>query len=171
MLNQRPVNLTLDRDFVLEQHCLRGWEDIPAWARNPSYHQHRQAWMQTSQPSLFLEDLEESLEDERTAGEIWEEDGRPVGFLWLVFHDMEGTDLTFAEVRSLVVSTAHQRRGIGGMMLRHAEQEAARRGATSLRCAMALDNEAARAMHEKQGFAVATYQYEKKLHNLELASV
>jgi ribosomal protein S18 acetylase RimI-like enzyme len=167
LLNQRPVDLKTDRDFILDLHCLRGWEDLPTWARNPSYYQHRVTWLQTSEPALFLEDLEESLQDERSVAEIWEEDGKPVGFLWLLFHDIEGVGVTFAEVRTLVVSTGHQRRGIGGMMLRRAEEEALQRGAVSLRCEMAENNDAARAMHEKQGFAIASHVYEKALSQRE----
>lgn len=163
MLTQRIVDLNRDRDFILDLHCLRGWEGLPNWARNASYYQYREGWLKTPQPQQFLDDVEESVRDERTIAEIWEEGDRPVGFLWLVFSELDGFDLTFAEVRSLVVSTGHQRRGIGGLMLRHAEAEATRSGAISLRSEMATDNEAARAMHGKQGFTVATYQYEKIL--------
>lgn len=163
MLAQRPLDLERDRGFVLDLYCLRDWEDLPSWARNPSYHQYRTGWLQTSQASLFLSDLQESLEDKRTVAEVWVEGETPVGFLWIVFSDLENSHVTFAEIRALVVAIAHQRRGIGGLMLRHAESEAARLGASSIRSEMATENEAARAMHGKQGFTVATYQYEKIL--------
>ena len=163
MLTQRPINLERDRDFVLDLYCLRDWEDLPSWARNPSYRQYREGWLQTSQPTTFLSDLEESLAQNRTVAEVWLEGETPVGFLWIVLADLEGSHLTFAEIRALVVSIAHQRRGIGGLMLQHAEAEAARLGAVSIRSEMATENEAARAMHGKQGFTVATYQYEKVL--------
>jgi GNAT superfamily N-acetyltransferase len=157
------VDLKRDREFILDLHCLRGWEDLPAWARNASYRQYREGWLNTSQPQTFLDELEESIGDERTVAEVWMEDDRPVGFLWIVFSELDGFSLTFAEIRSLVVATGHQRRGIGGLMLRHAEEEATRFGALSLRSEMAEDNEAARAMHGKLGFTIATYQYEKVL--------
>ena len=163
MLTQRPIDIEKDRDFVLDLYCLRDWEDLSSWARNPSYHQYREGWLRTSQPALFLSGLKESLEDGRTVAEVWLEGETPVGFLWLVFSDIENSRLSFAEIRALVVAIAHQRRGIGGLMLRHAEAEAGRLGAVSIRSEMATDNEAARAMHGKQGFTVATYQYEKIL--------
>lgn len=163
MLTQRPIDLNRDKDFLLDLYCLRDWEDLPSWARNPSYHQYREGWLQTTQPATFLSGLGESLDDERTVAEVWLEGETPVGFLWIVFSDLENAPLTFAEIRALVVSIAHQRRGIGGLMLRHAEAEAVRLGAISIRSEMATENEAARAMHGKQGFTVATYQYEKIL--------
>ena len=171
MLTQRPINLERDRDFVLDLYCLRDWEDLPSWARNPSYRQYRDGWLVTSQPKLFLNDLEESLADERTVAEVWVEGETPVGFLWIVFSDLENSRLSFAEIRALVVAIAHQRRGIGGLMLQHAEAEALRLGAVSIRSEMATENEAARAMHGKQGFTVATYQYEKILAGSDPALV
>ena len=163
MLTQRTINLERDRDFVLDLYCLRDWEDLPSWARNPSYRQYREGWQKTSQPTLFLSDLEESLADDRTVAEVWLEGETPVGFLWIVFSDLENSKVTFAEIRALVVPISHQRRGIGGLMLQHAEAEAARLGASSIRSEMTTENEAARAMHGKQGFTVVTYQYEKIL--------
>jgi GNAT superfamily N-acetyltransferase len=163
LLTQRQVEIERDRAFILDLYCLRGWEDLPQWARNSSYYTYKEGWMKTDQPKVFLNDLKERLGDERTIAEIWEEDGKPVAFMWVVFDELVGYRLTFAEVRSLVVSTGHQRRGIGGLMLRSAEEQAKARGAISLRSEMATDNEAACAMHGKQGFTVTTYQYEKVL--------
>lgn len=163
MLSQRPINLERDRDFVLDLYCLRDWEGLPSWARNHSYRSFRDGWLKTSQPKAFLDSLERSLKDSRTIAEVWLEGDTPVGFLWIVFTDVEEIQSTFAEVRALVVALAHQRRGIGGLMLQHAETEAARRGARSLRSEIATENEAARAMHGKQGYTIATYQYEKLL--------
>ena len=169
MLAQRQIDLKRDRDFVLDLYCLRDWEDLPSWARNPSYRQYRDGWLQTTQPTTFLGELKESLADERTVAEVWLEGETPVGFLWIVFSDLENSKVTFAEIRALVVPISHQRRGIGGLMLRHAEAEAARLGASSIRSEMTTENEAARAMHGKQGFRVATYQYEKILSVTEPA--
>jgi len=142
---------------------LRDWEDLPPWARNPSYRQYRDAWLQTTHASSFIDELQESLTDDRTIAEIWLEGQAPVGFLWIVFSDLESSRITFAEIRALVVAIAHQRRGIGGLMLRYAEAVASRAGAVSIRSEMATENAAARAMHGKQGYTIATYQYEKIL--------
>jgi ribosomal protein S18 acetylase RimI-like enzyme len=171
VLAHRPIDIERDRDFVLDLYCLRDWEDLPSWARNPSYRQYREGWLQTSEPKVFLGGLQEGMTDSRTVAEVWLEGETPVGFLWIVFEDSESSHVTFAEIRALVVSIAHQRRGIGGLMLRHAEAEAMRLGARSIRSEMATENEAARAMHGKQGFTVATYQYEKILTSNEGALV
>ena len=163
MLSQRPIEPERDRDFVLDLYCLRDWEGLPSWARNASFRDFREGWMQTSQPEVFLGDLEASLDDPRTVAEVWLEGETPVGFLWIVLAGLEGSNTPIAEVRALVVALTHQRRGIGGLMLQHAESEATRIGARSIRCEVATENQAALAMHGKQGFTVATYQYEKLL--------
>ena len=150
--------------------CVTGRTFLPG-RETRSYRQYRDGWLVTSQPKLFLSDLEESLADERTVAEVWVEGETPVGFLWIVFSDLENSRLSFAEIRALVVAIAHQRRGIGGLMLQHAEAEALRLGAVSIRSEIATKNEAARAMHGKQGFTVATYQYEKILAGSDPALV
>ena len=163
MLTQRPVSLNKDKDFVLDLYCLRNFDEMPAWARNASYFKFREGWLKTSAPQEFLDHIEESLADERTIAEVWQEDERPVGFLWVTFSDLYNETVSFATLQILAVQTSHQRRGIGGLMLRRAEEEALARGAVSLRSETATDNAASQAMHGKQGFKVISYQYDKVL--------
>ncbi|HEX5140136.1 MAG TPA: GNAT family N-acetyltransferase [Dehalococcoidia bacterium] len=163
MLSQRPVSLKTDKDFVLDLHCLQAFDAMPAWARNGSYRQFREGWLKTSAPQEFMDELEDSLRDKRTIAEVWHEDNRPVGFLWVTFSARSDLTPTVAELRILAVATEHQRRGIGGLMLLRAEQESLRHGAVSLRSEGSTDNEASRAMHGKQGYKVISYQYEKVL--------
>ena len=163
MLTQRPVSLNKDRDFVLDLYCLRGFDEMPAWARNASYNKFREGWLKTSAPQEFMDELEDSLADSRTIAEIWQEDGRVVGFLWVTFSDLYNEPVTTAQLRILAVQMSHQRRGIGGLMLRRAEEEALSRGAVSLRSETATDNAASQAMHGRQGYKVISYQYEKVL--------
>ena len=163
MLSQLPVRLSKDKDFVLDLYCLRGFDEMPTWARSASYFKYREGWLKTSAPQEFLDELEESLADERTIAEIWYEDDRPVGFLWVTFSDLNNETVTFAQLRILAVQTSHQRRGIGGLMLKRAEEESLKRGAVSLRSETATDNAASQAMHGKQGYKVISYQYEKVL--------
>ena len=163
MLTQRSVEIEKDRDFVLGLSCLREFEEMPVWARPASFRQYREGWLRTPQAEALIKDIADSMNDLRTAAEIWEEDGKPVGFLWLTFGESELAGQSAAEVRTLVVAPEHQRRGIGGLMLRHAEQQAQLLGATALRSETAFNNEASRAMHGSQGFKVVSYQYEKLL--------
>ncbi|HEX5370388.1 MAG TPA: GNAT family N-acetyltransferase [Dehalococcoidia bacterium] len=136
---------------------------MAVWARPTSLRQFREGWLRTPQAETLIRDIADSMNDLRTAAEIWEEDGKPVGFLWLTFSESELPGQSAADVRTLVVAPEHQRRGIGGLMLRHAEQQAQVLGATALRSETAYDNEASRAMHGRLGFKVVSYQYEKLL--------
>jgi GNAT superfamily N-acetyltransferase len=163
VLTQRAVEIGRDTDFVLDLSCLREYEDLVDWARPASYRQFREGWLKTPQALVMLEEISASLNDLRSVAEIWEEDGRPVGFLWVTFGEGELPGQSAAEVRTLVVAPEHQRRGIGGLMLHHAEQQAQVFGATSLRSETAFDNAASLAMHGRQGFRVVSYQYEKLL--------
>jgi GNAT superfamily N-acetyltransferase len=163
MLSQRSVDTFKDRDFLLNLICLREYDKLPHWARTTPYLQYREAWLKTDLSTSFIKELADSLDDERTIAEVWEEDGRPVGFLWLTFDEVESQDLTFAEIREISVAAEHQRRGIGGLMLRHAEERAQKLGAIALRSETEYDNAAAQAMHGSHGFKVVSYQYEKVL--------
>jgi GNAT superfamily N-acetyltransferase len=163
MLSARPIEIAKDRDFLLALHCLGRFEEIPAWARRSSYIQYRDQWLQTEHPDAFIKELQNSLADPRTLGEVWEEDGKPVGYLWVVISEPEGYGQPLAEIRDIVVASEHQRRGIGGLMLQHAEEEAHVRGAFSLRSETSFDNAASQAMHGRQGFKVVSFQYEKVL--------
>jgi GNAT superfamily N-acetyltransferase len=136
---------------------------MPAWAQNASYYKYREGWLKTSAPQEFLDELEDSLADERTIAEIWQEDDRPVALLWVTFSDLYNETVSFAQLRILAVQMSHQRRGIGGLMLKRAEEEALARGAASLRSETATDNAASQAMHGRQGYKVISYQYEKVL--------
>jgi GNAT superfamily N-acetyltransferase len=163
VLTQRSIEISKDRDFVLSLSCLREFEEMADWARPASFRQYREGWLRTHQPEAIVKDLDETMNDLRTVAEIWEEDGKPVGFLWVTFGEGEVPGRSSAEVRTLVVAPEHQRRGIGGLMLRHAEHQAQLLGATTLRSETAFDNAASLAMHGRLGFKVVSYQYEKLL--------
>ena len=163
MLSPRSINIENDRTFLLNLRCLGRFEEIPTWARRTSYVQYRAEWLKTDNPDEFLQELQDSMADPRTIAEVWEEDGRPVGYLWVVFSEPEGYGRPLADVRDIVVATEHQRRGIGGLMLQHAEEEAQVRGAFSLRSETSFNNAASQAMHGRQGFKVVSFQYEKVL--------
>ena len=88
------------REQIPEGAGLRGFDEMPAWARNASYNKYREGWLKTSAPQEFLDELEDSLADERTIAEVWQEDNRPVGLLWVTFSDLYNETVTFAQLRS-----------------------------------------------------------------------
>jgi len=101
--------------------------------------------------------------DERTIAEIWEEDGRIVGYLWVTFSDIPDYDLTIAEVMDIAVADEYRRRGVGRVMLHHAEDIARKHGAALLRSDTGIENVASQKLHEKMGYNPYRIGYEKIL--------
>lgn len=95
--------------------------------------------------------------------EILEENGFVVGYLWVTFTDIEGYDMTIAEIMDLIVVPKYQRQGIGTKMMRYIEGTARDRGAALLRSSTGIENVASRKLHEKSGFKPYQIHHEKVL--------
>jgi [ribosomal protein S18]-alanine N-acetyltransferase len=82
---------------------------------------------------------------------VWiaEVGGAPVGDAIVVYRRGYGS----ARLVSLVVAPGWRRRGIGRVLLRHAEREATRRGCLALRLEVRADNLAALALYQGLGYA------------------
>lgn len=139
------------------------YHNDPSWATGGPFERHLKGWLTTPQPDQFLSSLAESLEDDSTIAEIWEDGDRPVAFLWVTFHEIESYSISYAEVRDLEVAPDFQRRGIGLRLLERAEKLARERGAVLLRSETGAGNTASRRLHEKHGFGEFRVQYEKLL--------
>jgi ribosomal protein S18 acetylase RimI-like enzyme len=163
VLSQRPVNLESDEEFILDLGCMGSYESLPAWYRNQSYRAYREKWYKSTLPKLFLSDLSASLREERTIAEIWLEDSQRAGFLWMTFGDSPHGPI-IATIHDLIVEPAHQRRGIGKMMLQAATRQAKERNAGILRVETSVDNPASQAIYDREGFTVARLLYEKVLN-------
>jgi ribosomal protein S18 acetylase RimI-like enzyme len=163
LLTFRPVNLETDRDFILELHCLGNYEGDQPWFRGDSFPIYRETWLKTPQPAGFLAELESRVKGGSVIAEVCEENGRPVGYYCLSFTDVVGYDLKLAEIEDIAVQLTDQRRGVGTMMLHHAEALARERGADLLRAGVGSPNVASRRLHEKAGFEVIRFTYEKRL--------
>jgi hypothetical protein len=83
VLSQRPVDLARDRELILEFVCLANFNNDPPWFRGDSFEAYRAKWLSTPQPEGFLDKLRSALASETAQMEIWEQDGEPIGFLWL----------------------------------------------------------------------------------------
>jgi GNAT superfamily N-acetyltransferase len=167
MFNSRKVDIKADRDTLLELHCRINYESATPLVRGEPYDQYREKWLGTSpsQPEVFLKDLAESLADERTIAEIWEDGDAVVGYLWVKFSDLRwgDEDLTIAEVYDLAVTDDYQRRGTGRKLLAHAEQLARERGADILRSGTGIENNISQKLHTSSAFKTYYIQYEKLL--------
>ncbi|MPZ49907.1 MAG: GNAT family N-acetyltransferase [Dehalococcoidia bacterium] len=161
MLYQRGIHVPADRDLLLDFHCLGNHESDSPRAREMSFAEYRAEWLRTEQPLGFLGALTESLNDPRTVAELWLDDTKVIGFLWVTFLEIEGYGLTVAEVQDVEVVPDYQHRGIGTQMLAHAETLAREHGAQIIRSETGIENEPSRGLHEKSGYVVYRLLYEK----------
>jgi L-amino acid N-acyltransferase YncA len=105
------------------------------------------------------------IDDPKAVVEVWEEDGRLVGYVCVSFLELDAYPIVVADVEDIAVLPAYQRQGIGTEMLTYAEAEAQVRGAGVLRADIGVANAASKALHERQGFAVFRQSYEKRLES------
>lgn len=163
MSEWRSVDMDHDRDLLLELHCSINYESETPLARKVPYEAYREKWLSTSQTERFLSELEESLKDERTVAEILEEDGEIVAYVWVMFWDVEGYDVTVAEIVDVFVASERRRQGIGSDIMSRIEETARKLGASLLRSDTGIENVASQNLHEKMGYAPYKIHYEKAL--------
>lgn len=78
-----------------------------------------------------------------------------------ILHDLvHGSHLY---VDDLVTAKDHRSKGYGAQLLRFAEAEARRLGLTGLRLCTGIDNEAAKKFYEREGWAVRSVAFKKKV--------
>lgn len=140
MFRFRVIDINKDRSILLEFHCRINYESDTPFARKVSYEKYREKWLNTSQPESYLSDLTKTMRDSRTIAEILEDNGVAVGYLWVAFIDVEGYDITIAELMDIAVAPDHQHHGIGLMMMKHIEEIAKKQGATLLRSCTGIEN-------------------------------
>jgi ribosomal protein S18 acetylase RimI-like enzyme len=162
MLSQRPIHLDEDRQLVLDLACQASYESVPDWLRSENYRAYRDFWLNSSLAEDLIRDLRSSLDDDRTIAEVWLEENKPAGILWVTFTDSP-YEVVIARLRDLVVAPDHQRRGIGSLMLKAAEDVAHERGARVLRAETGVENNASQALYGRHGFNVVSLVYEKAL--------
>jgi ribosomal protein S18 acetylase RimI-like enzyme len=163
MFRFRVVDINKDRDILLEFHSRINYESDTPFARTVSYEKYREKWLNTSQPESYLSELAKTMRDSRTIAEILEDNGVAVGYSWVAFRDIEGYNITIAELMDIAVAPEHQRHGIGLMMMEHIEKIAKKQGATLLRSCIGIENIASQKLHEKFGFKPYRIYYEKVL--------
>lgn len=164
MLHYRPIDLEKDRQALLEIHCEIIYSSATPSERKRPYEEYREKWMSTTQPDSYISRLKRTMKDIRNFAEFLEDgQGKLVGYLWVMFEDIEGYDKTVAYVMDLGVTGDFRRQGIAMQMLGHIEEEVRTRGATILRSDTGIMNEASQNLHEKFGFTRYHVLYEKDL--------
>jgi ribosomal protein S18 acetylase RimI-like enzyme len=164
MLSPRPIDIASDREFVMAMRSLATFEnDYPGFLPY-NLASYRARWQQTDMAQVFIDELTRSLQDDqRTIAEVWEEDGRPVAFLWVRFSNTDASGVVVAEIKDIAVLPTHQRIGIGTLLLQHAETLARERGAEIMRSETAVKNEASQVLYRKLGFSPDRVRLEKAL--------
>lgn len=158
------ADLDRDRDLLLEYHCQTDYACESPLEDLPDYAAYRQRWLQTQQPGEFVDLVRKSLEDPRTILKlIVEGSGRAIGYLWATFRDVPEYDFRFAEIQDLCVEEGYRRKGIASMALGLVEREAQQLGIKVLRSGTGASNQASTRLHEKNGYTIYRYEYEKRL--------
>ena len=158
------VSLPADRDAVLDCHCADNYASEPDWARPGDYDAYRAKWLSSPQPEQIIASLSDPPADRRTLAELWREpSGSLVGFLWVTFIDVDGYDVTAAEMGDLYVASGYRRRGVATAMLAAAEARARQHGAAVLRSEVGAANQPSRRLHAGAGFAPYASRLEKPL--------
>ena len=101
--------------------------------------------------------------EDRTIAEIAEEEGVVIGYVWVAFRDVEGYDVTIAEVNDIAAVASHRLKGIGTQILEHAEMLVRNRGAHLWRSEAGIENVASDGLHRKLGFKPYRIECEKVL--------
>ncbi|MDR0819148.1 MAG: hypothetical protein LBN43_06220, partial [Oscillospiraceae bacterium] len=84
-LIHRNIDLSKDKDYVLERHCRINYECDSPWKREMPYNDYQSEWLGLpSQIYGFLDALTGSVTDDRTIAEIITDGfGNIVGYLWV----------------------------------------------------------------------------------------
>jgi GNAT superfamily N-acetyltransferase len=163
VLGSRCIDLTTNRDLVLDLKVLTNYASDSRLARTQSLAAYSRRWYASGQPESFWNAVRESLEDARTIASIFELDGEDVAWAWVTFMEFDGHELIAAELRVIAVAPAWHRRGVGGEVLRFVEETARARGAAVLRSEARIDNEASLRMHARCGLLPTGINFEKHL--------
>lgn len=160
----RRIDVASDRERLLEMHCEINFACEPAWVRADGYRPYRERWLATDQPEAFLADVEQSLTDPRTLALILEDPpGTVAAYLWVRFTDVQGYDVTIAEIDDLWVAPERRRQGIATALVPFIAAEARRLGAACLRSGTGAENTPSHRLHERSGFALSRKEYELRL--------
>lgn len=163
----RDVQPTIERDTILEFHCINNYESESPLFRTIPYEEYRKQWLATPQPEEVLRIIEKDLKDSRNIVQFVQIDNEAVGFLWLRFNDIDmgpnEPTYTIADVYGLGVKAEYHRQGIATKILSYIETQAREKGANLIRSGAGIDNFASQKLHEKYGFCVYQMLYEKEV--------
>jgi ribosomal protein S18 acetylase RimI-like enzyme len=158
------INCGTDKDYIFECRAKINYACDTPWARVVACDKYRDRWLAwPGQADGFWRSLCQSMRDERTIAELIKtENGESVGYLWVAFR---GEDPLFihADMQDIYIEEAYRRTGVASYLMDYAEQHAKWYGAKVIRSGTGCENIISQAMHEKAGYYVYRYEYEKVL--------
>ena len=86
-----------------------------------------------------------------------------VGFLWVVLCQNNWTHERYGYINNLYVAPGRRGQGLGGDLMRQAEEWFRTRGVRRLRLTVTASNEAAVALYQKSGYRTARWEMEKEI--------
>ena len=164
MIPHRRIERGRDDQAILDFHVEIIFGSESAWAQVGGYAAYCRKWLSTAQPVSFLSDLYASQSDLRTVGEIWEESGLAVGYVWATFHEVPEYGFSFVEVRDIAVAPSHRHQGLGMAIMDYVERHAVACGAKALRSEVGTGNAASQGLHLKAGYQPYRTLMEKVLN-------
>lgn len=162
-LTHRPVDESLDNEFVCDLKILTNQACGNPRERAIPPEEYRSHWLGTSQPADFWASIETSRCDPRTIADVWLDAGRPVGWAWLTFRDVSDYGLTIAELQEIAVVPDRRREGLGAAMLRAIIGMARAGGAIVFRSETAIGNPASLALHAGAGLRASRVAFSMEL--------
>ena len=164
-LIHRAIDLTRDRDYLLERHCRINYACDSPWARAIPYEEYRRNWFaMPEQMEGFLGALKESMGDPRAITEIIEnENGEAVGYFWCSFWENTEAGIVCIELQDIYVEEDFRKQGVASRLFAYAEEKARAAGANLIRSGTGRENAASIAMHAKLGYGIYRYEFEKRL--------
>ena len=164
-LIHRSIDFERDRDYALERHCRINYACDSPWARAIPYEEYRRNWFaMPGQIEGFWQFLQESAKDPRAIAEILENGtGETAGYFFCCFWEDREADIACLELQDLYIEKHFRRQGISSQLFAYAEEKALAAGANLLRSGTGRENAASIAMHQKLGYAIYRYEFEKKI--------
>ena len=163
-LRHRDADLSHDRDLLLDYHCHTDYVSESPLETLPEYADYRAAWLESPQPEEYLSALRQTVQDPRGLVKLLlDEDNTPIGYFWVTFTDVPSYNFAFAEIQDLYVVEGQRRTGLGSAVLAYVEVKVKEAGVRVLRSGTGAGNTASIRLHEKGGFRMYRYEFEKRI--------
>lgn len=161
----RKIDFIKDKEYILEAHCKINYECDTPWKRKMPYDIYRAEWFGLeNQIFEFYNYLCETAEDERTICDIIEdENGNRIGYFWVPFCEDTVSGFAFADIQDIYIEEKYRNLGVASLLFEYAEKKAKKNGARVIRSGTGCCNSASVKLHDKMGYYIYRYEFEKKL--------